>query len=320
LFDRRSKRFHIALVAALQRFTPEWNRAMALPSGFPARLAGGDFDTHAESHEAVRVRLAAQSRRAGMTANDLVEQVEAALSASRRRIVKLTFAGQPVWVKRPRRGPGYTLYSLHFVAAQLLGIRLFRPPKVSRGPSGLAAEARRLAHLQGKGWPVPRVLAVTPRWLALSDNGPSLSDVVAGLGVPERSSMLRAALEFLQTLHAGPGWHGAAQMRNLTRLQHGFGAIDFEDDLQPAMPLESRQARDIYLFLVSAARYADRDASLVPYLLEDALRRASASVCDEMTSVGAKLMRAERVLGWSAPYLGRDGPALAAIARAFRTR
>jgi hypothetical protein len=304
----------------LQRFTPEWNRAMALPSGFPAPVAGGEFDTHAESHEAVGMPLVAQSRRAGMTAHELVEQVEAALSASRRRIIKLTFAGKPVWVKRPRRGPGYMLYGLHFGAAELLGIRLFRPPKVSRGASGLAAEARRLAHLQGKGWPVPRVLAITPRWLALSDNGPSLSDVVAGLGVPERSRTLRAALAFLQDLHAAHGWHGAAQMRNLTCLQDGFGGIDFEDDVEPAMPLESRQARDIYLFLVSAARYADRDASLVPHLLEDALHRASAPVCNEMTSVGAKLMRAERVLGWSAPYLGRDGPALAAIARAFRSR
>jgi hypothetical protein len=293
---------------------------MELPSGFPARLAGGEFDTHAAGHEAVGVPLAAPSRRAGMTAHELVEQVEAALATSRRRILNLTFAGQPVWVKRPRRGPGYTLYGLHFAAAELLGIRLFRPPKVSRGASGLAAEARRLAHLQSKAWPVPRVLAITPRWLALSDNGPCLSDVVAELGVPERSRTLRGALEFLQTLHAAHGWHGAAQMRNLTCLQDGFGAVDFEDDVEPVMPLESRQARDVYLFLISAARYADCDASLVPHLLEDALGRASAPVCDELSSVGAKLMRAERVLGWSAPYLGRDGPALAAIARAFRSR
>jgi hypothetical protein len=293
---------------------------MALPSGFPARLAGGEYDAHAGGHEAAGVPLAAQSRHSGMTARELVAQVEAALSASRRRLIKLTFAGQPVWVKRPRRGPGYTLYGLHFAAAELLGIRLFRPPKVSRGPSGLAAEARRLAHLQAKGWRVPRVLAVTPRWLALGDNGPTLADVVAGLEVPERSRTLRAALAFLQSLHAGHGWHGAAQMRNLTCLQDGFGAIDFEDDVEPAMPLASRQARDIYLFLISAARYADRDASLVPHLLDDALARASAPVRDELSSVGAKLMRAERVLGWSAPYLGRDGPALAAIARAFRSR
>jgi hypothetical protein len=293
---------------------------MASPSGFPTRLAGGDLDTHAGSHEPLGVPLAVQSRRTGMTAPDLVEQVEAALGASRGRIVKLTFAGQAVWVKRPRRGPGYTLYGLHFGAAVLLGIRLFRPPRVSRGSSGLAAEARRLAHLQGKGWPVPRVLAITPRWLALSDNGPSLGDVVAGLEVQERSRMLRGALEFLQALHAAQGWHGAAQMRNLTRLQDGFGAIDFEDDVEPAMPLESRQARDIYLFLISAARYADRDAALVPHLLDDALGRASAAVSDELRSVGAKLVRAERMLGWIAPYLGRDGPALSAIARAFRGR
>lgn len=289
-------------------------------SSFPAPLARGDFDTTARTDGPLGVPGTTRPRHVGMTAPALVEQVERALGASRGRIVKLTSDGETVWVKRPRRGPGYTLYGLHFGAAQSLGICLFRPPRVSRGSSGLAAEAKRLAHLQGKGWPVPRVLAITPRWLALSDNGPSLSDVVAGLEVQERSRMLRAALEFLQTLHAQQGWHGAAQMRNLTRLQDGFGAIDFEDDVEPAMPLQSRQARDIYLFLISAARYAGRDELLVPHLLDDALGRASAAVYDELRSVGAKLVRAERVLGWIAPYLGRDGPALSAIARAFRGR
>ena len=82
----------------------------------------------------------------------------------------------------------------------------------------------------------------------------------------------------------------------------------------------SRQARDIYLFLISAARYADRDATLVPHLLDDALGRAPARVVAELSMVGDKLVQAERVLGWIAPYLGRDGPALSAIARAFRGR
>ncbi len=208
---------------------------MAISSSLPAPLARGGFETEARPDEPWQ-RLAG-SRRPG-TAPDLAEQVEAALDVSRGRITKLTSAGQAVWVKRPRRAPGYSLYGLHLAAAALFGICLFRPPRVSRGPSGLAAEARRLAHLRGKGWPVPRVLGITPRWLALSDNGPSLSDVVRELQVPERSRMLRAALQFLQTLHDAQGWHGAAQLRNLTCLQDGFGAIDFEDDVEPAMPLE----------------------------------------------------------------------------------
>jgi tRNA A-37 threonylcarbamoyl transferase component Bud32 len=253
-----------------------------------------------------------------MTASGLHQDIETALRSSRARILRLMSGPEPVWVKRPRSGPGYTVYALQYGAAELLGIRLFRPPKVSRGPRGLAAEARRLAHLQGKGWPVPRVLDVTPRWLAISDNGTALGDVLRGLETPERSSTLRGALEFVQALHAQQGWHGAAQIRNLTYRGDGFGAIDFEDDLEPSMPLESRQARDIYLYLVSAARYANTDAALVPLLVEDALRRASAKVAAEVRLVGAKLVQAQRLLGWSAPYLGRDGPALSEIALAFR--
>jgi tRNA A-37 threonylcarbamoyl transferase component Bud32 len=253
-----------------------------------------------------------------MTASELHQDIETALRSSRARILKLTNGPEPIWVKRPRSGPGYTVYALQYGAAILLGIGLFRPPKVSRGTRGLAAEARRLVCLQGKGWPVPHVVDLTPRWLAISDNGTALGDVLRGLGTPERSSLLRGALEFVQTLHARQGWHGAAQIRNLTYRGDGFGVIDFEDDLEPSMPLELRQARDIYLFLVSAARYANTDAALVPLLVEDALRRASAKVAAEVRLVGAKLVQAQRLLGWSAPYLGRDGPALSEIALAFR--
>lgn len=253
-----------------------------------------------------------------MTTADLHEQIEAALRSSRGRIVNLTSDGQPVWVKRPRRGPGYTVYALHYGAAVLLGIKLFRPPRVSRGASGLAAEARRLTRLRARGWPVPRVLGVTGHWLALSDNGASLGPLTHGLPVPERSTMLRAAMQFLQSLHTDKGWHGAAQIRNLTRLQDGFGAIDFEDDLEPSMPLELRQARDIYLFLISAARFAKRDPELVPQLLQDALGRASAPVAAEVRSVGATLAAVDRALGWLAAHMGRDGPALSAIGKAFR--
>ena len=123
--------------------------------------------------------------------------------------------------------------------------------------------------------------------------------------------MLRAAMQFLQSLHDAQGWHGAAQMRNLTRLQDGFGAIDFEDDLEPSMPLGAA-AGARHLPVPDQRRALCRAATLtlVPQLLQDALGRASAPVAAEVRSVGAKLVRAERVLGWLAPYLGRDGPAL----------
>jgi tRNA A-37 threonylcarbamoyl transferase component Bud32 len=253
-----------------------------------------------------------------MTASGLHQDIETALLSSRARILRLMAGPDPIWVKRPRRGPGYTVYALQYGAAELLGIGLFRPPKVSRGAQGLVAEARRLACLRGKGWPVPHVLDITPHWLAISDNGTALGDVLRGLETPERSRMLRGALEFVQALHAEQGWHGAAQIRNLTYRDDGFGAIDFEDDLEPSMPLELRQARDLYLFLVSAARYAKNDAALVPLLVEDALRRASGKVAAEVRLVGAKLVQAQRLLGWIAPHLGRDGPALSEIAFAFQ--
>jgi hypothetical protein len=245
-------------------------------------------------------------------------QIETALHTSVERTFKVVADGRTIWVKRPRRGPGYTLYGLQALAAWLLRLPTLYPPRVSRGSFGLAAEARRLEVLARRGWPVPRVLGLTERWLALGDNGVSVPRGLRDLGIAQRSDAARAALEFIQSLHAGGGWHGAAQLRNITRLPHGFGVIDFEDDLEPSMPLELRQTRDILLLVLSASRFSKTDDTLVPLLLADAVRRAPAPVNAELISVGRKLMGAHRLIRPFAPYLGREGPAMASMADAFR--
>jgi tRNA A-37 threonylcarbamoyl transferase component Bud32 len=133
-----------------------------------------------------------------------------------------------------------------------------------------------------------------------------------------RLALLRRILEFLQTLHAGGGWHGAAQPRNFTQIGDRLGLIDFEDDVEPSMPLFARQARDIAIFAMSAARFPDTDGKLMETLLADAHRRASADVEAMLDALGRQLARVHRLVDAVPAWVGRDPRALAVLAGAYK--
>lgn len=232
--------------------------------------------------------------------------------------MRLALDGQDVWVKRPRRGPGYMLWGLQAGTAALLQIPPMHPPRVSRGAAGLQAEARRLETLKQRGWPVPHVVGVTDRWLALADNGLSLGPIVRKAPLNDRIELIRRTLIFLQSLHTQGGWHGAAQLRNFTQRGTSLGLIDFEDDLEPAMPLAVRQARDLLLFLTSAARFTEGDYRIVQSMLADALERTRPEVAAELNAAGRKLVVALRLLGPLSGRTGPDGRSIALVARAFQ--
>lgn len=248
----------------------------------------------------------------------LTQEIDDALVARRERTIRLALDGQDVWVKRPRRGPGYMLWGLQYGTAALFQIPPLHPPRVSRGAAGLQAEARRLEKLKQRGWPVPRVVGVTDHWLALGDNGLSLGSIVRKAALNDRIELIQRTLIFLQSLHTQGGWHGAAQLRNFTQRGSSLGLIDFEDDLEPAMPLAVRQARDLLLFLTSAARFVEGDHRIVQSMLADALDRTRPDVAAQLNTVGGKLVVALRLFGPISEWMGPDGRSIALVARAFQ--
>ena len=189
--------------------------------------------------------------------------------------------------------------------------------RVARG-LGLQREAQRLGALARKGWPVPAVVALSERWLVLRDNGHSIAPILRSLPPEGRLTLLRRLLEFLQALHAGGGWHGAAQPRNFTQLGDRFGLIDFEDDVEPSMSLPARQARDIAVFAMSAARFSDPDGKLMENLLADAHQRASADVEAILDCLGRQLARLHRLAEAVTAWVGRDPRAVAVLAGAYK--
>ena len=248
----------------------------------------------------------------------LREEIDSVLPHTRQRTFKLPFQGETLWVKKPRRGPGYTMYGLQAAASTLTRTPILWPPRVSRGAYGLQREADRLGTLARKGWPVPAVVALSERWLVLRDNGQSIAPILRGLPPEGRLALLQRILEFLQALHAGGGWHGAAQPRNFTQLGDRLGLIDFEDDVEPSMSLSARQARDIAILAMSAARFSDPDGKLMETLLADAHGRASADVEAILDTLGRQLARLHRVADAIPAWVGRDTRALAVLAGAYK--
>jgi hypothetical protein len=251
------------------------------------------------------------------TSQALRQHIESALPSARQRTFQLVVNGQPIWVKRPRNGPGYLMFGLQAGAAALLRLPPLRPPAVSRHAAGLHGEARRLAKLRRSGWPVPEVVDVNGRWLALADNGKSLAPILMQMQPNKRVGLLREALTYLLSLHSQGGWHGAAQVRNFTQREKGFGLIDFEDDIEPSMPLPARQARDVLLFTMSAPRYVNHDSAVVGTLIADTLSGAQAPVVAELLATSAKLVRARRLIGPLTSWTGPEGRSLAMVAQAF---
>jgi hypothetical protein len=159
---------------------------------------------------------------------------------------------------------------------------------------------------------------VCDEWLVLTDSGETLAARLPRLqSDADRFEMLAAALAFLQFLHARGGWHGAAQVRNICLRENGFGLIDFEDDIEAAMPLASRQARDVLQLILSGARYFADSRSTITDLLARAYQNADRDVRAELASVSRIFNIARRVLHPVRSHVGRDGKAIYAAASAY---
>jgi tRNA A-37 threonylcarbamoyl transferase component Bud32 len=223
------------------------------------------------------------------------------------------------WIKLADRDPSRAWHLLHAAVARLLGLRLFRPPVYRSAHERIAGEARRLTALKAHGLPVPALIAVAPGRIVMSDNGVSLHGILPGLDHEARLALIDRALDFVLQLHGDGHWHGACQIRNITERRDGdLGMIDFEDDMEGAMPPPARQARDLVQFMMSAARHLDRDRTAA---VTGLLRRAFAASRPETRAELALLARRTRIFRplarWIGPRLGRDGRDLAVLVLAL---
>ena len=187
---------------------------------------------------------------------ELIAAAAAALAASTERVLVIEHAGVRYVAKRLADRPRSWLQALflRWLVKRVTGQPLpMRTLLLSEAASRVGYEARRLASLAQAGVPVPQVLHQAADHLLMEHCGETLATLLERWPLDTcRAEMTRLAAE-LGAFHRAGHWHGAAQIKNLTR-QHGLTyRIDFEEDFGDLGPLPAVQALDLVLFLNSVS-------------------------------------------------------------------
>lgn len=205
----------------------------------------------------------------------LAEAVDHALATSAQRTLLLQYAGQSYVIKRTASSPRNLVQSLalRWLAKRLTGQVLpLQTLRLSHGVRGVGGEARRLAAMAQAGVRVPRILDQGAGHLLLEHCGTTVAALLLGWDAAVwRCELPRLARE-LAAFHRAGHWHGAAQIKNLTRREGLDFRIDFEEDFGEWLPLAAAQAFDLALFLNSISLRGPIDEiearALLPALLD----------------------------------------------------
>lgn len=172
-------------------------------------------------------------------------------------VVSDVVAGNRLWVKKVGESKRTFWHALQGFFAKILRQPILSVTAIQGGANSIQNEAARLKEFYSKNILVPEVYASDDQVLVISHLGNCLSSILAKNKDKEfRQQLLTKAVQALAELHAAGLAHGKPYLRDMTLKDDKIGFIDLEEDPAPSMSLAQAQARDIWLFLSSAAKYA----------------------------------------------------------------
>ncbi len=186
----------------------------------------------------------------------------AALVSDARRVQSVSLTCGTVWIKR-HGDKGRRL----IVAAQNAAARLFRLPFMRPSPAETAEgmvkrDLRRIAQFSQAGVPTASVIYSSGSAIVLSDIAPTVHQQLKSLRDDkpvEHDRLLVFCCSELGRLHAAGLCHGRPYPRDMFIRDERLGFIDFEEEPEAVMPMETAQARDLLLlFLQLSDRASDR--------------------------------------------------------------
>ena len=206
----------------------------------------------------------------------LIDAASAALAASTDRVLVFTHAGRRYVAKRvaPRQRSRLQAWAVrglvHVITGQSLPMQTLR---LTDAAAGVGFEAGRLRALEQAGQRVPHLVHEGADFLLMDHCGDTLDRLLDAWSLETCVTELRREARELGAFHRAGHWHGAAQIKNLTRRDGQTWRIDFEEDFGELVPLPVAQALDVILLLnsVSLVGALDESASrkLLPRLLAD---------------------------------------------------
>jgi tRNA A-37 threonylcarbamoyl transferase component Bud32 len=208
----------------------------------------------------------------------LIEATETALAASTDRVVIIDHAGRRFVAKRTaphsrtRLQAFFVRWLVKWITGQSLPMKALR---LSEATSSVDYEGRRLESLANAGVRVPKMIHHGPGYLLLEHCGATVADQLDDWSIDTCRAELQREARELGIFHRAGQWHGAAQIKNLTRKDGHTWRIDFEETFGELVPLPVVQALDIVLFLNSislAGPIAEAESRrLLPQLLDSCL-------------------------------------------------
>ncbi len=217
---------------------------------------------------------------------ELAKLVDEVIPKARHRAFAVEWQGEKVWIKITAPYNYYRWHKVQKAFSTLLGTPLLRPTVSVGGQEGLAFEFNRLVELHEKGFRVAKPIALAENWMATGHLGTPLQDLLDGENSDEtKQVLLISGAKALALMHQKGAWHGSGQVRDLIQTPSGVGFIDFEEDLLREMSLPQAQARDVLLFLMSAARYATAEHNPLPAALKAYSQTAPENVWPELRRV-----------------------------------
>jgi tRNA A-37 threonylcarbamoyl transferase component Bud32 len=188
------------------------------------------------------------------------------------RAIGVLHGTRRIWIKQAAPYRARLWHRVQAALALILRWPILRPTASPGGGVALMQEAERLHRFKACGIAVPDVLAQDGHMLVLADLGPQLQSCLDSCTDPEtRRMLLHRALEALAQLHRAGLCHGRPYLRDMTWDGTRIGFLDLEEDPASIMPLPMAQARDIWIFLCSAAglaRGADDRLVYAPDLID----------------------------------------------------
>lgn len=183
------------------------------------------------------------------------------LLQSERRIQKLELSQRTVWIKRHGTETPGRWMKIQTLLTRLLPYSFMRPSPRLDGAGLMRRELATLDAFKSRSFPVPPVIYSSPTAVVLGDVGPTVMermDALRAAAPQEHDALLVKSAHALGELHAAGLCHGRPHVRDFFLEDGRIGFMDFEERPQEVMPLETAQARDIWLlFLQVATRACD---------------------------------------------------------------
>lgn len=186
----------------------------------------------------------------------------AALVSDAARVQSVSLTCGTVWIKRHGDKGRRMIVAVQNTTARLLRLPFMRASPAQTAEGMVERDLRRIAKFSQAGVPTASVIYSSGRAIVLSDIAPTVHGQLRSLRSTDPAAhdqLLVYCCGELGRLHAAGLCHGRPYPRDMFIKNERLGFIDFEEEPEAVMPMETAQARDLWLFFLQLSdRAADR--------------------------------------------------------------